>query len=171
MAFDPRLVAIWWLFAIIVLSCIGFFLLIGLATVLATLIEKIHVRNLVPLETDGRLPSANDPGPHPYMDFANELAGQFGFEFGGIFARAKKGATKFRVALWRSPERDILVLVSIEQVGGPLHMEVTSFVSHNAGRYLLTTDDFGEDDISGLLVYEVLPRRRFLPSLDNEIDQ
>ena len=62
-------------------------------------------------------------------------------------------------------------MVFIGEAGGPLHMEVTSLVSHVGGRYLITTDDFGEDDISGLLVYEVLSRRDFLQSLDNEVRQ
>jgi hypothetical protein len=171
MNFDPKSVAIWWVCVIIVLSYVGFLLLVGLSAVVAALKEKRYVRNFVPLDMDGRPPSANDPGPHPYMDLANELTGQLGFEFGGIFARAKKGATRFRVALWRSPERDTLVTIFIGEAGGPLHMEVTFLVSHIGNRYLITTDDFGEDDISGLLVYEVLPRRDFLQSLDEEVHQ
>ena len=50
-------------------------------------------------------------------------------------------------------------------------MEFTFFMSHIADRWLITTDDFGEDDISGLLIHEVLPRRHLLSSLDNEVSQ
>src|SRR5262249_53872257 len=56
----------------------------------------------------------------------------------------------------RSPKRDILLVVFIGEVGGPLHVERTLFVSHMGNRYLITTDTFGEDDISGLLDYEVV---------------
>src|SRR6266446_582398 len=102
MNFSPKLVLMWWILVIIFLSCVGFYLILGLSAVLAALIEKRYVRNVLPLDADGP-PSPNDPGSHSYMDLANEMAGQLGFEFGGIFVRATKGAVKWRVALWRSP--------------------------------------------------------------------
>jgi hypothetical protein len=155
MNFSPRLVIIWVAIAILWLSIVGFFLLVGLSAVVAALIEKRHVRNLLPLDKDGA-PSPNDPGPHPYMDLANEMVGQLGYDFGGIFVQAKKGPSKWRVALWRSPKRDALVVISISVAGGPLHVESTSFISHIRRRYLITTDQVGEGDISGLLQYEVV---------------
>jgi hypothetical protein len=156
---DP-LAAIWLAIAFFVLAYVGFILLVGMSAVVTALVEKRRVRNLAPVDLDGQSPSANDPGPDPYMDAVNELAGQLGFEFGGIFARAKKGAGKHRVAVWRARERDILVVVSIWQAA-PMQLKLTLLVSLIGGRYLITTDEFGEDDISGFLDYEVLNQAQF----------
>jgi hypothetical protein len=152
---------------VLVLLFIAFFLLLGLLPAVTSLFEKRHVRNL-PLDEKTR--SANDPGPNPYLDAVNELAGQTGFEFGGIFVRATKGAAKFRAAVWRSPERDILVHTGIVRAG-PLQQEMTRLISQVGGRYLVTTDDFGEDDISGLLKYRVLQNAHFPELLQHHEDR
>ncbi len=154
----------------IILAVPVLILVAGLPAVVVSLYEKRYVRNLTPLETNGKLRSPNDPGPHPYMDAVNEQAGQIGFEFGGIFVRATKGAAKFRAAVWRSPERDILVHVSIVQAG-PMRQKITRLVSQVGNRYLVTTDDFGEDDISGLLDYEVRQNAHFPELLDRHEDR
>jgi hypothetical protein len=147
----------YWLNLILVALLIGVPVLIvlgGLPVMLVALYEKRYVRNYALLDTGGKLRSPHDPGPHPYMDSVNEEAGQMGFEFGGIYVRATKGAAKFRVAVWRSPERDILVRVTIVKAG-PLQQKLTTLVSQVGSRYLITADDFSEDDISGMLDYEV----------------
>jgi hypothetical protein len=155
---------------VVLLLLTGLALLFGLVPAVVSLFEKRSIRNLVPLETQEKPPSAYDPGPHPYMDAVNEYAGQMGFEFGGIFVRATKGGPKFRVALWRSPERDIFVTVAILQAG-PLRQKITSLGSQVGSRYLVTADDFGEDDISGLLDYEVLKNADFPELLKRHEDR
>jgi hypothetical protein len=158
------------LLVIIILTPLVLIVLLGLLAVVVSLFEKRYVRNLTPLETNGKERSANDPGPHPYMDAVNEQAGQMGFEFGGIFVRATKGAAKYRAAVWRSPERDILVTIGIVQAG-PLRQKITTLMSQVGRRYLLTTDDFGEDDISGLLDYEVRQNAHFPELLNRHEDR
>ena len=64
-------------------------------------LEKRYLHDLLPLTGENQPCAAPrfDPGSHPYMDVVNELAGQLGFEFQGLFARATKGMTSYRAAL------------------------------------------------------------------------
>jgi hypothetical protein len=158
------------IWAYIFLGIFAFMFLFGLVPMIVSMYEKRYVKNLQALEPNGKRNPGYDAGPHPYLDAVNEQAGQLGFEYCGTYVRATKGATRARTVIWRASERDILVRVTVVKAG-PLQQKVTSLISLVGNHYLVTTDDFGEDDISGLLDFEVLQNAHFPELLDRHEDR
>jgi hypothetical protein len=142
--------------------CVLIFVCLSVLLFATAFLEKRHIHLLapLPLEEDPRPTCPFDPGPDSYTEKVNELAGQMGFEFQGVFVPRRKGPTRFRATIWRSPKRDILVQIFTVRVG-ELSSRGSQLVSSASGRYLITTDTFGEVDISGLNEHHVLPNCEF----------
>lgn len=141
---------------------IGFFVLLFVVS----LKERRLVRPYVPArrrDEPGSL-SADNPTPLDYADdmpdpsqvsayvahMSAYLAAN-GFEFGGIYAHAKP-RIRILAALWWSRQRDVLALAGSGTVFGMPSKQTWLFTPLRDGRFLVTTDNNDEGDLSGIYV-------------------
>lgn len=130
---------------------IGFSVLL----IIVAMFEKHPIRALVPLAPSDALSLS------PYAQAMNEQVRQTGFTLLGHFAPAQRGMYKTITTAWLSSDRTTRVMV----VGGTtvgLKTRRTTLSSRTSDdTVLLTTDEFGEHDLTGRTDSLVLLRAHF----------
>src|ERR1700722_10337480 len=90
---------------LIIWGIVGAFIILFVTT---ALLEKIHLHDFIPT------PSGKPLAGSPYFNAMNDAAKKLGFMAAGVFVQNRKSRIyQAQVALWVSPERDILL-----QIGG-----------------------------------------------------
>lgn len=99
---------------------------------------------------------ADEPMASAYAEAMNAQAAEHGFCSQGTYRLSRSGRLKFQGTFWFSPERDAIAVVA-HGGAGPLKQRCTLLISRVAvGRWLVTTDDFGEPDVSRVTDSDVL---------------
>jgi hypothetical protein len=105
--------------------------------------EKRHVRcfRLMNEKEQAEIPS--------YIEAMNRTAGELDFVWDGYFVRTTEGVLRTVWSVFRTPDKSILIVIGQATVGALRQKLTMVFSKLNDGKYLITTDDFGEPDISG----------------------
>jgi len=114
-------------------------------------LEKHHIHQFIPAHPD------ESPPASPYFQAMNDMAPSLGNEYSGNFIQSRGSALyKCRLALWVSADRNTLVVIG----GGKLakiDYKRTLFITVvDDDRVLVTMDDFGVWDLSGIREIEVV---------------
>ena len=117
----------------------------------ACLFEKQRVRDFIPATPDTL------PAPSPYFEAMTQAAQDLGFQPAGTFVQDRKGAMyKCYLGLWLSPDEKSLLCIGGGKIAG-MNYKRTSLISKTGGdNSLVTTDEFGSEDMSGTRLVEVL---------------
>ena len=133
----------WILFAIIA-AVTAAFVLFSIVLIAVAVLEKQPIRELAPLERDW------SPSLLPYACAMNSQIEHTGLACVGYFAAASSRMDKTITTAWLSPDRTIRVVVSAGRMA-KLKVRRTTLVTRLPdGRKILTTDEFGMADLSGL---------------------
>ena len=117
----------------------------AIVVVLATIAwwEKRHVRCFRPINEKEQ---AEIPR---YIEAMNQTAGELDFVWDGYFVRSTEGVLRTVWSVFRSPDKSILIIIGQATIGGLRQKLSMIFSKLHDGKYLITTDDAGEPDISG----------------------
>ena len=106
--------------------------------------EKRYVQCLRPLDDNEERPEIP-----PYIQGVNAMAAQLEFVWEGFFVRTPEGMLRTIWSVFRSPDRAILVIAGYSTVGFIRQKGTLVFSKMINDKYLITTDETGEHDISG----------------------
>jgi hypothetical protein len=115
-----------------------------LVFVITALLERHPVNPLTPVPLGERVEL------HPYLQAMNEMAAEAGFVDQGTFGHAKGGMYRVYTSMWFSPERDVLAVIGGGKMA-KLPFRKTGLYSRATGEgFLVSTDEAGLPDLSGL---------------------
>jgi hypothetical protein len=137
--------------SILALLFIGFSILL----IVVAMFEKHPIRSLVPLAT------SDTPALSPYAQAMNEQVRQAGFTLLGHFAAAQGGTYKTITTAWLSPDRTTRVMVVGGTTAGMKTRRTTLSSRTSEDRIVVTTDEFGSNDLTGRTDQLVLQRAHF----------
>ena len=145
--------SLWWLVpAAVVALVVGFTVLLFVVA----LIEKhpVHAFDATPL-------AVMPPDLPPYVGAMNDAAARAGYTYGGIYAHAKGGMYQVHSCLWFAPDRRVLADVSGGTILKMSHKKTLLYSRSADGRYLVTTDEMGSGDTSGIQAIECVLNASF----------
>ncbi|MEQ1882725.1 MAG: hypothetical protein ABL878_17350 [Burkholderiales bacterium] len=126
--------------ALILCVVFGFLLL----TFLTCLLEKQYVELLMPLDLRRALRG------NAYFDVMNRMAAEAGFNPCGVFhANGKSRHSKVKSALWLSPDRTSLAMITGGTVAGFTYRKTFFYSRFSGGKVFVTRDDIGVGDLTG----------------------
>jgi hypothetical protein len=133
---------------LIIWTIIGAFILLLVTT---CLLEKLHIHDFVP--APGGEPSTDSS----YFSAMNDAAKRLGFTAAGVFIQKRNSQVyQAQVALWLSPERDILLQVGGGKTAGVYIKRTILSSIIESEQIIQTQDDFGMADLSGLTRRKIL---------------
>jgi len=93
----------------------------------------------------------------PYFAAMNQAAQQMGFQYGGAFAQSR-GSQMYqcRLALWLTPDQGTLVVVVGGKIARMNYRKTFVFSRLSEVKTLVTLDEFGTTDLSGIWDAETL---------------
>src|SRR5689334_19336201 len=140
-----------WIFV----GLVGLFVLIMavlfVAIIVASCFETQRVREFVPAEPDKL------PRPLPYAVVMNQAASLAGFIPGGTFVKNRKGPVyRIRLDLWLSPDQSSLLSIASGTLTGMRYKRTVLMSRLAADKFLVTTDSFTSEDLSGTMSTEIV---------------
>jgi hypothetical protein len=144
-----------WILADVLALVLAGFLIFSILLILAALFEKNRIRSLTAIPPEAAITLS------PYARAMNAQVEQAGFTYLGMFGAAKGGMYKTVTTVWLSPDRTTRVTV----IGGTIasirtRRTLLTTRSHD-GRKLVTTDEFGTRDLTGLTDREIVLNAHF----------
>lgn len=135
-----------WILAGLVGFVAGFMLLFRLSILVTALLERVPVAAFVPLG-DG----VEQPEQTPYAAAMNEEAKRRGYDLQSVRAHAKGGTYRLHAWFWYSADRKTLVTVVAGTMVRVRFRRTTFLTRLDDGTVLLTNDEFGSKDFSGVM--------------------
>jgi hypothetical protein len=129
----------------VVLVVIGFAVLFFFVC----LFEKQHIQQFEFADT-------NRMEPTGYTVAMNDALQKLEFHHDGTFAHKKGGVYKATVDFWISPDSMVMAVVGGGKILGVDYKKTFFYTRLESGQVLITSDDFGEADLSGIIEREVL---------------
>jgi hypothetical protein len=143
-----------WVRVAILAVVVLFFLVMGgllLAIFLACLWEKQRIRDWIPAAADS-LPPAS-----PYFQAMNDAAQALGFQCAGFFRQNRQGKMYCCcMSLWVSPDLKTILCIVGGKVAGKNYRRAMLISRLPAQESILSMDEFGSADLSGICQIEVL---------------
>lgn len=133
----------------------GLFAFFFVAIVLSALLEKRLIASFV------RVNEAELPESSSYEEKMSQAARELGFKPFGPYAHAKGGTYKMYCRIWVSPDRQVLAVVGWGTIARLPSNRTRLLSLLEDGRYLVTSDQFDECDLSGLSVQGILLKADF----------
>jgi hypothetical protein len=146
----------WSLWLLIPVAVIALVVGFPILLFVVALIEKhpVHAFDATPL-------AVMPPDLPSYVGAMNDAAARAGYTYGGIYAHAKGGMYQVHSCLWMAPDRRVLADVSGGTILKMSHKKTLLYSRTADGRYLVTTDEFGSANSSGIEDIEVVVNATF----------
>jgi hypothetical protein len=143
-----HLVLIFWVVVGLFLVIVGAF---SVLFVMAARLEKLHLNDFIPKASGEPLADS------PYFNAMNDAAKRLGFTAAGVFIQNLSSRTyRAHVALWVSPDQDILLQIAGGKTGG-VPVQRTILVSvFSSNQIIQTQDRAAAADLSGFTDQQIL---------------